>query len=240
MRLEGKRAFLTAAGQGIGRATVDAFLREGAIVCATDINGSLLDELSGCETQVVDATDADAITGSIADFGPDILFNCAGFVHNGTIQDATEEELDFAFALNVKSMFHAIRAALPGMLARKSGVIVNMSSVASSIIGAPSRMVYGTTKAAVIGLTKSVAKDYVTRGIRCNCICPGTVESPSLHDRLQATGDFDNAMAEFVARQPMGRLATAQEVASLVVYLSSDESAFTTGQAHVIDGGWTT
>ncbi|MGR3659680.1 MAG: SDR family oxidoreductase, partial [Paracoccaceae bacterium] len=173
-------------------------------------------------------------------FQPDILFNCAGFVHNGTIMDATEDEMDFAFNLNVKAMFHTIRAALPGMIERKHGVIVNMSSVASSIIGAPNRMVYGTTKAAVIGLTKSVAKDYVTNGIRCNCICPGTVESPSLHDRLHATGDFDKAMADFVARQPMGRLATPEEIASLVVYLASEDSSFTTGQAHIIDGGWTT
>ncbi len=240
MRLKGKRAFVTAAGQGIGRSTVEAYIREGAEVLATDINAETLATLSGCETMLLDATDAVAVKEAISGFHPDILFNCAGFVHNGTIMDATEDEMDFAFDLNVKSMFHTIRAALPGMLERGNGVIVNMSSVASSIIGAPNRMVYGTTKAAVIGLTKSVAKDYVTKGIRCNCVCPGTVESPSLHDRLHATGDFDKAMSDFIARQPMGRIATSEEIAALVVYLSSDESAFTTGQAHIIDGGWTT
>jgi len=238
MRLEGKRAFITAAGQGIGRATAEAFIREGATVLATDINGDLLASLEGCETGVLDATDPVAVKAAITDFQPEVLFNCAGFVHNGTILDASEEEMDFAFNLNVKAMFHTIRAALPGMLERGRGSIVNMSSAVSSIIGAPNRMVYGTSKAAVIGLTKSVAKDYVTKGIRCNCICPGTVESPSLHDRLHATGDFEKAMKDFVARQPMGRLATADEIASLVVYLGSDESAFTTGQPHIIDGGW--
>jgi 2-keto-3-deoxy-L-fuconate dehydrogenase len=240
MRLKGKRAFITAAAQGIGRATVEAFIREGAEVLATDINGEVLGQIEGCKTMALDATDAAATKAAITDFQPDILFNCAGFVHNGNIMDATEEEMDFAFDLNVKSMFHTIRAALPGMLEREKGVIVNMASVASSVIAAPNRMVYGTTKAAVIGLTKSVAKDYVTKGIRCNCICPGTVESPSLHDRLHATGDFDKAMADFIARQPMGRIATTEEIAALVVYLASDESGFTTGQAHVIDGGWST
>ena len=238
MRLSGKKAFITAAGQGIGRATAEAFIREGATVLATDINGDLLASLEGCETSVLDATDPVAVKAAITGFQPEVLFNCAGFVHNGTILDASEEEMDFAFNLNVKAMFHTIRAALPGMLERGRGSIVNMSSAVSSIIGAPNRMVYGTSKAAVIGLTKSVAKDYVTKGIRCNCICPGTVESPSLHDRLHATGDFEKAMKDFVARQPMGRLATADEIASLVVYLGSDESAFTTGQPHIIDGGW--
>lgn len=240
MRLKGKRAFITAAAQGIGRSTVEAFIREGAEVMATDINGDVLGQIDGCKTMQLDATDAAATKTAITDFQPDILFNCAGFVHSGTILDATEDEMDFAFDLNVKSMFHTIRAALPGMLERENGVIVNMASVASSVIAAPNRMVYGTTKAAVIGLTKSVAKDYVTNGIRCNCICPGTVESPSLHDRLHATGDFDKAMADFIARQPMGRIATPEEIAALVVYLSSSESGFTTGQAHIIDGGWTT
>lgn len=239
MKLKGKRALITAAGQGIGRATVDAFMREGATVLATDINADALAKIGDCKTQVLDATDPQAVKTAITDFQPEVLFNCAGFVHNGTILEASEDELDFAFDLNVKAMFHTIRAALPGMLERGSGVIVNMSSVASSIIGAPNRMIYGTTKAAVIGLTKSVAKDYVTHGIRCNCICPGTVDSPSLHDRLHATGDFDKAMADFVARQPMGRIATAEEIAELVVYLASDASTFTTGQAHIIDGGWT-
>lgn len=238
MRLEGKKAFITAAGQGIGKASVEAFVREGAEVLATDINGEALATLENCETLVMDAMDPAASKSAIADFAPDILFNCAGFVHSGTILEATEEELDFAFNLNVKAMFHTIRAALPGMIERGGGVIVNMSSVCSSVISAPNRMVYGTTKAAVIGLTKSVAKDYVTDNIRCNCICPGTVESPSLHERLHATGDFDKAMADFVARQPMGRIATAEEIANLVVYLASNESSFTTGQAHIIDGGW--
>lgn len=240
MRLKGKRAFITAAAQGIGRSTVEAFIREGAEVLATDINGDVLGQIDGCETMELDATDAAATKAAITGFQPDILFNCAGFVHSGTIMDATEDEMDFAYDLNVKSMFHTIRAALPGMLEREYGVFVNMASVASSVIAAPNRMVYGTTKAAVIGLTKSVAKDYVTNGIRCNCICPGTVESPSLHDRLHATGDFDKAMADFIARQPMGRIATPEEIAALVVYLSSSESGFTTGQAHIIDGGWTT
>ncbi|MBL4891302.1 MAG: SDR family oxidoreductase [Rhizobiaceae bacterium] len=238
MRLEGKKAFITAAGQGIGKASVEAFIREGAQVLATDINGEALATLEGCETLVMDAMDPAASKSAIADFAPDILFNCAGFVHSGTILEATEEELDFAFNLNVKAMFHTIRAALPGMIERGGGVIVNMSSVCSSVISAPNRMVYGTTKAAVIGLTKSVAKDYVTDNIRCNCICPGTVESPSLLERLHATGDFDKAMADFVARQPMGRISTAEEIANLVVYLASNESSFTTGQAHIIDGGW--
>lgn len=238
MRLEGKKAFITAAGQGIGKASVEAFIREGAQVLATDINGEALATLEGCETLVMDAMDPAASKSAIADFAPDILFNCAGFVHSGTILEASEEELDFAFNLNVKAMFHTIRAALPGMIERGGGVIVNMSSVCSSVISAPNRMVYGTTKAAVIGLTKSVAKDYVTDNIRCNCICPGTVESPSLLERLHATGDFDKAMADFVARQPMGRIATAEEIANLVLYLASNESSFTTGQAHIIDGGW--
>lgn len=238
MRLEGKKAFITAAGQGIGKASVEAFIREGAQVLATDINGEALATLEGCETLVMDAMDPAASKSAIADFAPDILFNCAGFVHSGTILEASEEDLDFAFSLNVKAMFHTIRAALPGMIERGGGVIVNMSSVCSSVISAPNRMVYGTTKAAVIGLTKSVAKDFVTDNIRCNCICPGTVESPSLHERLHATGDFDKAMADFVARQPMGRIATAEEIANLVVYLASNESSFTTGQAHIIDGGW--
>ncbi len=239
MRLKGKKIFVTAAGQGIGRASVEMMLREGAEVLATDINGEALETLK-CQTLVLDATDKDAVNAAITGFQPDVLFNCAGFVHNGPIMDATEDELDFAYALNVKAMFHTIRAALPGMLERGSGNIINMSSVAGSITGVPNRFAYSTTKAAVIGLTKSVAKDYVEQGIRCNCICPGTVESPSLHDRLRATGDFDKALADFKARQPMGRLAQPDEIAALVVYLASDESSFTTGQPHIIDGGWTT
>ena len=168
---------------------------------------------------------------------PDVLFNCAGFVHGGTILETTDAEFDFAMNLNVRSMMHTIQASLPGMLERGGGSIVNISSVASSIMGVPNRFIYGTSKAAVIGLTKSVAKDFITQGIRCNCICPGTVESPSLHERLRATGDYDAAMKAFIARQPMGRIATAEEIAALVVYLASDESGFTTGQAHIIDGG---
>ncbi len=239
MRLKGKKIFVTAAGQGIGRASVEMMLAEGAEVLATDINGEALETLK-CKTLVLNATDKDAVTAAIAGFQPDVLFNCAGYVHNGPILDATEDELDFAYELNVKAMFHTIRAALPGMLERGAGNIINMSSVAGSITGVPNRFAYSTTKAAVIGLTKSVAKDYVERGIRCNCICPGTVESPSLHDRLRATGDFDKALADFKARQPMGRLAQPDEIAALVVYLASDESSFTTGQPHIIDGGWTT
>lgn len=238
MRLKDKKIFVTAAGQGIGRASVNMMLQEGAEVLATDINGEALETLK-CQTLVLNATDAAAVKSAITTFQPDVLFNCAGFVHAGSILEASEDDLDFAYALNVKAMFHTIRAALPGMLERGRGSIINMSSVAGSITGVPNRMAYGTTKAAVIGLTKSVAKDYIQQGIRCNCICPGTVESPSLHDRLRATGDFDKALADFKARQPMGRLAQPDEIANLVIYLASDDSSFTTGQAHVIDGGWT-
>ena len=238
MRLEGKRALVTAAGQGIGRASAEVMVREGAQVFATDINMETLATLEGAETFRMDALSADDIRAAVDRAQPDILVNCAGFVHNGTILDATEEEWEFAFNLNVRSMFRTIRAALPGMLERGSGSIVNMASAASSIIGAPNRCVYGATKAAVIGLTKSVAKDYITRGIRCNAVCPGTVDTPSLHDRLRATGDYEAAKKAFTARQPMGRIAEAWEIAALVVYLASDESAFMTGQAVVIDGGW--
>ena len=238
MRLEGKRALVTAAGQGIGRASAEAMVREGARVFATDINMETLSTLEGAETFRMDALDPADIAAAVDRAKPDILVNCAGFVHNGTILDATEEEWEFAFNLNVRSMFRSIRAALPGMLERGSGSIVNMASAASSIIGAPNRCVYGTTKAAVIGLTKSVAKDYIDRGIRANAVCPGTVDTPSLHERLRATGDYEGARKAFTARQPMGRIAEAREIAELVVYLGSDESAFMTGQAVVIDGGW--
>lgn len=238
MRLEGKRVLITAAGQGIGRAAAVACAREGAEVFATDVDAGLLDGLEGCETYALDALDPGSIAAGVARARPDVLFNCAGFVHNGTILDATEEEWDFAFALNVRSMFRTIRAAAPGMLERGGGSIINMSSAASSVIGAPNRCIYGITKAAVIGLTKSVAKDFITQGVRCNCICPGTVDTPSLHDRLRATGDYEAAMKAFVARQAMGRLAQPEEIAHLVVYLASDESAFVTGQPFVIDGGW--
>ena len=186
----------------------------------------------------MDVRSDDAVAAGVKRASPDILFNCAGFVHHGSILDCTDSEWDFAFDLNVRSMFRTIRAALPGMLERGYGSIINMSSAASSIIGAPNRFVYGTTKAAVIGLTKSVSRDYITTGVRCNAICPGTVESPSLHDRLRATGDYEAAMKAFIARQPMGRIGKPEEIAALAVYLASRESAFTTGQACVIDGGW--
>ena len=242
-RLSGKTALVTAAGQGIGRATALAMAAEGARVLATDINGTALDDLAGAangdlQTALLDVRDDAAVLEVVGSADADVLFNCAGFVHNGTVLDATREEWDFAFDLNVTSMFRTIRAALPGMLERGSGSIINISSAASSIIGAPNRFVYGTTKAAVIGLTKSVARDYITRGVRCNAICPGTVDSPSLHDRLRATGDYEAAMTAFVARQPMGRIGTPEEIAALAIYLASDESAFTTGQTHIIDGGW--
>lgn len=242
-RLAGKRALVTAAGQGIGRASTLAMADEGAQVFATDIDARALKLLStenrkNLEIFELDARDDAGVRDGVGRVQPDVLFNCAGFVHHGTILDATDEEWDFAFDLNVRAMFRTIRAALPGMIERGGGSIINMSSACSSVIGAPDRFVYGTTKAAVIGLTKSVAVDYITDGIRCNCICPGTVESPSLHERLRATGDYEAAMKAFVARQPMGRIARAEEIAALVVYLASDESAFTTGQPHIIDGGW--
>ncbi|MEO1472280.1 MAG: SDR family oxidoreductase [Pseudomonadota bacterium] len=237
MRLTGKRAFVTAAGQGIGRAIAEAFAAEGAAVTATDLNPALLDGLDA-EIAGLDVTDKGALQAAVVAAAPDVLVNCAGFVHAGTIAEATDEEFEFALTLNVRSQFHAMQAALPGMVERGGGSIVNIASVASSIIAAPGRFVYGMSKAAIIGMTKSVAVDYVTRSVRCNCICPGTVDSPSLHDRLRATGDYEAAMAAFVARQPMGRIGRPEEIAALAVYLASDESAFTTGQAHVIDGGW--
>lgn len=239
--LQGKTAFVTAAGQGIGRAVAERFALNGAKVIATDINSSTLDEISvdGIETKVLDVTDKAAVDDIINSTGPlDILFNCAGFVDNGTLLECDETQWDFSFQLNVKSMYYTISAALPAMLDNGGGSIINMSSVASSIKGVPNRFIYTTTKAAVLGLTKSIAADYVTRGIRCNAICPGTIDSPSLHDRLRATGDYDQAMIDFINRQPMGRIGTTEEIASLAHYLASDESAFTTGQAHVIDGGW--
>ena len=238
-RLSGKKAFVTAAGQGIGRKVAEMFAAEGALVIATDLNGDLLKGLDGIETAVLDATDGPAVKAAIESAGAlDVLFNCAGFVHNGSILECSEEDYDFSFNLNVRSMYYTTRAALPAMLDAGGGSIINMSSVASSLKGVPNRFIYSTTKAALIGLTKSVAADYVTRGIRCNAICPGTIESPSLHDRLHATGDFDAAMKDFVARQPMGRLGRTDEIANLAVYLASDESGFTTGQTHIIDGGW--
>ncbi|MEE3069527.1 MAG: SDR family oxidoreductase [Pseudomonadota bacterium] len=238
MRLQGKKAFITAAGQGIGRAIAEHYAREGAIVTATDLKAELLDGLDVAKTMALDVTDKAALTAAIEEAAPDILVNCAGFVHGGTILEAKDDEFDFAFNLNVRSQFHTMQAALPGMIARGGGSIVNIASVASSLIAAPNRCIYGASKAAVIGLTKSVAVDFVKQGIRCNCICPGTVDSPSLHDRLRAMGDYEEARKAFEARQPMGRIGTADEIAHLAVYLGSDESAFTTGQAHIIDGGW--
>ena len=249
-RLQGKTAFITAAGQGIGRAIAEAFVRDGAQVIATDINPALLAALResiGCRTLVLDATDAAAIGTAAAAAGPvNVLVNAAGFVHSGTVLDCTEADWDFAFNLNVRSQFRLIKAFLPGMLPEnggQGGSIINLASVAGSLKGAPNRFVYGSTKAAVIGLTKSVAADFITRGIRCNAICPGTVESPSLRERIAAQAaasgqTLEQVEAAFIARQPMGRLGRTTEIAALAVYLASDESAFTTGTAQVIDGGW--
>jgi 2-keto-3-deoxy-L-fuconate dehydrogenase len=243
-RLNGKKALLTAAGQGIGAATARAFVAEGARVYATDLNDQLLQklaaELPGIQTHKLDVRDTPSVDALAAELGAiDILFNCAGFVHQGTILDCSEADWDFSFDLNVKSMYRTTRAFLPAMLAAKKGSIINMSSGASSIKGAPNRFVYGTTKAAVIGLTKSLAADFIRQGIRVNAICPGTVESPSLEQRISALGDVEKARKEFIARQPMGRLGKPEEIAALAVYLASDESSFTTGQIHIIDGGWT-
>ena len=246
-RLAGKTAFLTAAGQGIGRATAEAFVREGAHVIASDIDAGLLAALAkevGCATRALDVTDAAAIAAAAQAVGAiDILFNGAGFVHSGTVLDCTEDEWAFGFDLNVRSQYRLIKAFLPAMLKQGRGSIINMASVASSIKGAPNRFVYGATKAAVIGLTKSVAADFVAKGIRCNAICPGTVESPSLRDRIaagaQASGQtLAQVEASYIARQPMGRLGRADEIAALAVYLASEDSAFTTGTTQVIDGGW--
>ncbi len=244
--LTGKTAFVTAAGQGIGRATALAFAAAGARVIATDVDAGKLNGLAGdaIRTAVLNVLDPAAIKQAAADAGSvDILFNCAGFVHQGTVLEATEDEWDFAFDLNVKSMFRTIRAFLPGMLARGGGAIINMASAASSVKGAARRSVYGSTKAAVIGLTKSVALDFIGQGIRCNCICPATVQTPSLEERIavnaEAAGSLEAARAAFIARQPLGRFATAGEIAALAVYLAAPDSAFVTGQAIVIDGGWT-
>ena len=248
-RLQGKRALVTAAGQGIGRATVLAFAAEGARVVATDIDAGLLDDLvreagareAGVEPRILDVTDPAAIVELARDLGAlDVLFNCAGFVHHGSILDCSEDDFDFSVTLNLRAMYRTIKAFLPAMLDAGHGNIINMSSLASSVIGAENRFIYGATKAAVIGLTKSIAKDFIGRGIRCNAICPATVDSPSLQDRIDAFDDPDAARAAFIARQPMGRLGAVEEIAALCVYLASDESAFTTGTAAIIDGGWST
>jgi len=238
MRLNGKKAFITAAGQGIGKAICEKFVSENSEVYATDLNEELLKNLPADKVSVLDVTHKELLQEEIVKFNPDILVNCAGFVHAGSILDASDEQFDFAISLNVKSMFHAIQAVTPLMLEKKTGSIINIASVVSSIIGAPNRFIYGLSKAAIIGLTKSVAVEFVGQGIRCNCICPGTVDTPSLHQRLKDTGDYEKAMTDFVARQPMGRIGEPGEIASLAVYLASDESNFTTGQTHIIDGGW--
>ncbi|MBH67646.1 MAG: NAD(P)-dependent oxidoreductase [Rhodospirillaceae bacterium] len=242
-RLEGKRILVTAAAQGIGRACVEAFQNEGALVTATDINAEKLNHLSDIpmvKTMVLDVTDPGEIRVAAKDIGTlDVLFNCAGFVHHGTILECDEDAWDFSFELNVKAQYRMIRAFLPSMLAAKSGSIINMASVCSSVKGIVSRAVYGASKAAVIGLTKSVSADYLRHGIRCNCICPGTVQSPSLDERINAFEDPIKAREDFIARQPLGRLGTAEEIAAITVYLASDESAYTTGQSFIIDGGIT-
>jgi 2-keto-3-deoxy-L-fuconate dehydrogenase len=245
MRLKGKRAVVTAAGAGIGQATALAFLAEGAHVIAADIAYDAMAPVAeaGGETHRLDVTDDAAVAAFAERTGAvDILFNCAGFVHHGTILDCPPEDFDASFRLNVRAMYQVTRGFLPAMIGQGGGTIVHMASAVSSIIAAPNRFVYGATKAAVIGMTKGIAADFVTRGIRANAICPGTVESPSWHARVRAQGevigDVEKARADFIARQPMGRIATAEEIARLAVYLASDESAFMTGQAVVIDGGW--
>ena len=238
-RLAGKTALVTAAAQGIGRATAELFAAHGADVLATDTNTESLVQLQGCRTAKLDVLLPDEIVRVVESAGAiDILFNCAGFVANGSVLDCTDEQWALSLSLNLTSMFRLVRAVLPQMMARRRGSIINMSSVAGSIKGVPNRCAYGATKAAVIGLTKSIAADFVTSGVRCNAICPGTVETPSLHQRLEATGDYDASRRAFIARQPMGRLGRPAEIAALALYLASDESEFTTGQCHIIDGGW--
>ena len=241
--LTGKVVVVTAAAQGIGRASALAFAKAGAIVNATDINEVMLAELgktSGIKTRKLDVLNDEAVTSAFAEIGPvDVLFNCAGFVHSGSILEMKDGDLDFAYDLNVRSMIRTIRAVLPGMLERGDGSIINMSSLAGSTKGVPNRFVYGLTKAAVIGLTKSIAADYVGKGIRCNAICPGTVETPSLQQRIAALGDVEKARAAFIARQPMGRLGTVEDIMGILVFLASDESLFATGNAYSIDGGMT-
>jgi len=240
-RLTGKTALVTAAGQGIGRASALMMAAEGAQVIATDVNAATLAELAaeGLQTRLLNVRDPAAIAAIAADTGGvDVLFNCAGFVAAGTILDCDEDQWAFSLDLNMTAMYRMCRAFLPGMIAGGGGSIINMASVASSVIAAPNRFVYGATKAGVIGLTKAIAADFIGQGIRANAICPGTVESPSLEERLRATGDYEAARKAFVARQPIGRIGRAEEIAALVVYLASDESSYTTGAAHIIDGGW--
>lgn len=242
MLLQGKKAFVTAAGAGIGLATARAFAAEGADVIATDINDAALAEINDerITPKRLDVMDKAAVQAAAAEIGAvDILFNCAGFVHHGTILDCEEDDFDFSFDLNVKAAYNVTKAFLPAMLDAGGGSIVFMSSAASSIIAAPNRFVYGATKAAVIGMTKSIAADFITQGIRANAICPATVESPSLRERMKAMGDYEAARAAFIARQPMGRIGKPEEIADLVVFLASDKSSFITGQAIAIDGGWT-
>ncbi|WP_076070527.1 SDR family oxidoreductase [Sphingomonas montana] len=238
-RLEGKVALVTAAARGIGRATAELFVREGARVIATDRDVQALEGIESAELRGLDVTDSAAVRALVAEIGAiDILANIAGIVHAGTILDCTDEEWDQAVSINMTAMFRTIRAVLPGMLAKGGGAIVNVASIASSVKGIPNRFAYGATKAGVIGLTKAVAADFVGQGIRCNAICPGTIDTPSLQQRLHDTGDYTAAQAAFIARQPMGRLGRADEIAKLALYLGSDDSSFTTGAVHVIDGGW--
>jgi 2-keto-3-deoxy-L-fuconate dehydrogenase len=239
--ITGKIVLITAAAQGIGRASVEAFVAAGARVIATDVNESKLAELAGMAgvtTRLLDVLSADAVNQAVAEIGHiDILFNCAGVVHSGTVLEMSDKDLDFAFDLNIKAQIRTIKAVLPQMLERKDGCIINMATVASSVKGVPNRAAYTISKAAVVGLTKSIAADYTTQGIRVNAICPGTVDSPSLHERWHATGDFEAAKKAFIARQPIGRIARPDEVADLAVYLAG--ATYTTGQVHIIDGGWT-
>lgn len=239
--LTGKIVLITAAAQGIGRASVEAFARAGASVMATDINAAKLAELDGMPgvtTRVLDVLSTEAVRTAVAEIGRiDVLFNCAGVVHSGTVLEMSDADLEFALNLNVKAQIRTIQAILPQMLERRDGAIINMATVASSVKGVPNRAAYSISKAAVIGLTKSIAADYTTSNIRVNAICPGTVDSPSLHERWTATGDFEGARKAFIARQPIGRIARPEEVADLAVYLAG--ATYTTGQAHIIDGGWT-
>ena len=242
-RLLGKKVLITAAAQGMGRAAALAMAAEGAKVFATDINvnelKTLSEENNEIETFELDVMDPIAIANAPEKTGPlTTLFNCAGFVHNGTIMDMSDDDWDFSFTLNVRSQFRFIRAYLPGMLENKDGSIINMASVASSIKGAPNRCLYGSTKAAILGLTRAVASDYVSKGIRCNALCPGTIMTPSLEERMRATGDYENAKIEFLARQPIGRFASSEEVTGILIHLASDDSQFTTGTFQIVDGGW--